>query len=142
VLDDVERRRFLVEPAREDTVPFAVGLLHVDLHEGAGQLLLFPRRGRLAGTQPHQQVLPPDRLPRVERDVLGDAVALVENAEHCDALCHRRDAGLLRCRRRSAIGHRLLALLLLLPAAASRERQCKQDRSSSRSHVYSGIQGS
>jgi hypothetical protein len=141
VLDDVERRRFLVEPAREDTVPFAVGLLHVDLHEGAGQLLLFPRRRRLARAQPDQQVLPSHRLPGVKRDVLGDSVALVEDAEHRDALRHRRDAGLVRRRRRGGIPRRLSRLLLLF-ATASRERQRKQNRSTRRSHAYSGIQGS
>ena len=51
VLDDVERRRFLVEPAGEDPLPVPVGPLHIELDEGAGQLLRLPRRGRLAGAQ-------------------------------------------------------------------------------------------
>jgi hypothetical protein len=95
MLDHVERRRFLVQPPREDAVPFAVRLLHVDLHERARQFLFFPRRGGLARTQAHQQVLPADRLAGMKRDVLGDAVALVEDAEDRDALRHGRDAGLV-----------------------------------------------
>jgi hypothetical protein len=141
MLDDVERRRFLVEPPREDAVPFAVRLLHVDLHEGARQFLFFPRRRGFAGAQPHEQVLPAHRLAGVKRDVLGDAVALVEDAEHRDALRHGRDAGLVRCTGCGGVPG-CWSRLLLLSAPARRERQRKQDRSSDRSHVYSGIQGS
>ena len=42
VLDDVERRRFLVEPAREHPAPAFVRPLHVELDERAGQLLILP----------------------------------------------------------------------------------------------------
>ena len=86
VLDHVERRQFLVNPARKDAVPALVGLLDVELDERAGQLLFLPRRGRLARAKAHDRVLPPHRLAGLERDVLDDAVALVEDPEHGDAL--------------------------------------------------------
>jgi hypothetical protein len=88
VLDHVERRRFFVEPAGKNPVPALVRLLDVDLHEGAGELFLFPRRRRFAGAKAHDHVLPADRLARMERDVLDDAVALVEDAQHSNALRH------------------------------------------------------
>jgi hypothetical protein len=78
----------------------------------------------------------------MERDVLDDAVALVEDAEHGDTLRHRRHAafavgggrGLARSRRRSV---RLLGAL-----SARGQRQRNQQRCSNGTHVYSGIQGS
>jgi hypothetical protein len=94
VLDDVERRRFLVKPAGKNPVPALVGLLHVDLDERTGQLLLLPRCSRLARAQPHDDVLPAHRLARVQRDILDDAVALVEDAEDGYALRHRSHAAL------------------------------------------------
>jgi hypothetical protein len=60
VLDDVERRRLLVEPAREAAAEVAVSVADEDLDEGAGQLLSLPRRGRLAGAQPDDDVLDPE----------------------------------------------------------------------------------
>jgi hypothetical protein len=54
MLDDVEARRFLVEPAGKDPAEgLRARIAHVDLDECAGQLLHLPRRGRLAGTQAH-----------------------------------------------------------------------------------------
>jgi hypothetical protein len=142
VLDDVERWRFLVEPAGEHPLPALVGLLHVDLDEGAGQLLLLPRRGRFAGAKPDDHVLPPRRLARVESDVLDDPVALVEDAEHGHPLCHRRDAALAiggRCDLpRTGRGR----ILLLRPLPAGGERDGHQQRSGGAVHAYSGIQGS
>jgi hypothetical protein len=93
VLDRVERRRFPVEPAGKDAAELAVRPAHIQLHEGAGQLLDFPGRGGLAGTQPDDHVADPDRLPRPQRQVALQAVALVEQAEHRDPLRHRRRAG-------------------------------------------------
>jgi hypothetical protein len=94
VLNDVERRRFLVQPARESALPALVRLLHVELDECAGQFFVFPRRRCLARAQPHDHVFPAHGLAWVKRDILDDAVALVENAKHRDALCHRRHSTL------------------------------------------------
>jgi hypothetical protein len=142
MLDDVQRRRFLVEPAGEDPAPLLVGPLHVDLDEGAGQLFGLPRRGRLACAQPHDHVFPPHGLARAQRHVLNDAIALVEDAEHRDALGHRGHPALpgSRCRR---IGRgRRRRILLLGAPAAGREREHNQQRRGNPGHFYSGIHGS
>jgi hypothetical protein len=141
VLDRVECRRFLVQPAREDAIPFAVGPLHVELDERASQLFRLPRSGHFARAQPDDHILPPRRLAGMERDVLLDPVALVEDAEHRDALRHRGDAGL------SAVGGGPRAdgtggVLLLPAAAARREGERKHDGRGRSSHAYSGIHGS
>jgi hypothetical protein len=92
VLDDVQGRRFLVEPAGEDPLPAALRGPHAELDEGAGQLLDFPGRGRLAGAKANDGVADPNGLPGFQGQVSRDAVALVEEAEHRHALRHRRGA--------------------------------------------------
>jgi hypothetical protein len=141
VLDDVQRRRFLVEPAREHPAPALVGAQHVDLDEGAGQFLLFPRRGRLARPQPNDHILPPRRLAGVERDRLDDAVALVEDPEHRHALRHRRHAAFAICSGCGLppLGQRKIGFLTL---AARSERDGGQQWCSQCAHAYSGSQGS
>jgi hypothetical protein len=93
VLDRVERRRLLVEPAGKDAPELAVRTAHVQLDEGAGQLLNLPGRGGLAGAQPHDRVADPDRLARPQGEVPRLAVTLVEEADDSDPLRHRRRAG-------------------------------------------------
>jgi hypothetical protein len=78
VLDDIERRPFLVEPTREHPAPGLVDLLDIDLYECAGQLISFPRRSPVAGTQPDDNVADPRRLTRLELELSRNAVALVE----------------------------------------------------------------
>jgi hypothetical protein len=78
VLDDVERRRFLVEPAREGALPLAVGPLDIELHERPGQLLELPRRRRLACAQAHDRVFDAHRLAGAHGEVADDPVALVQ----------------------------------------------------------------
>jgi hypothetical protein len=67
-------------------------LLHVDLHEGTGIMFLLPRRRLLAGGQADDHVADPRRAARLQRDFARNAVALVEQAQHGDALRHRRCA--------------------------------------------------
>jgi hypothetical protein len=100
VLDDVERRAFLVHPARKDPPELPLGIGNVDLDEGAGQLLILPRRRRLAGAQPDDDVADPHRLAGPHGKVARDAVPLVEELHHRDALGHGRRAG-------RDFGHRL-----------------------------------
>jgi hypothetical protein len=143
MLDHVERRRFLVKPAREHSLPALVRLVDVDLDEGAGQLLRLPRRGGLARAQAHDHVLPAHRLARPQRDILDDSVALVEDSENRHPLRHRGDAALAVGRHghiRSAGGRGLV--LLLRAAAARSERKSDQQRCGDPRHVYSGIHGS
>jgi hypothetical protein len=143
VLDNVERRRFLVKPAGKDPCPALVGLLDVDLDEGPGQFLLFPRRSRLARAQAHDHVLPADRLAGMERNVLDDAVALVEDAERGHPLPHRGHARLIAADRRRGVADHRFGRIFVAALAAGGERERHQDeRSSERAHVYSGIQGS
>ena len=87
VLDDVERRRFLVEPAREDPLELALRVAHVELDEGAGQLLRPPRARssrRRAAARSRRRPAPPG--PACSVEFARQAVALVEQAEHRDPL--------------------------------------------------------
>jgi len=70
-------------------VELPLGIAHVELDEGAGQLLGLPRRRRLAGAKVDDDVADPLRLARFHRQGLGESVALVEQAEHGDPLRHR-----------------------------------------------------
>jgi hypothetical protein len=142
MFDDVERRRFLVEPPRKNAAPTLVRLLDVDLHERAGQLLLFPRRGRLASAQANDDILPSRRLAGMERDVLDDPVALVEDAKHGDALRHRRNAALSIGGRGRLPGARRDRVLLLGTLPARNKRGGDQQGRNGSTHFYSGIQGS
>jgi len=109
MLDDVERWAFLVDPARKHPPPASVALLDVKLDEGAGKLLILPRRGRFARPQPHDRALHADRLAGPQPDVADDAVALVEQAEHRDPLGHRRNRRPRARRARHIEGDRIAA---------------------------------
>ena len=142
MLDHVERRGFLVEPAGKGPVPPPIGLLDVELDEGPRQLLWFPRSGGLAGAQANDHVLPADGLAGMESDVLNDPVALVEDPEDRDALRHRRDPALAVRRRGRLLAPRKRGILLLGTLAARGERECGEQDCSEVAHAYSGIQGS
>jgi hypothetical protein len=143
MLDDVERRAFLVQPAREDALPGAPRLLDIELDEGTGEAFIFPRRGRVARAQADHRVAEADRLAGFQRDVADDAVALVEQPEHRDPLGHRRDPGdrFDRARRvdrnrRGTIG-RLAGVTRAAIAACEREQQ--RQRPKARHEDYSGF---
>jgi hypothetical protein len=154
VFDDVERRRLLVDPARKHPLELALRIAHVELHEGAGKLLHFPRRGGLAGAQPHDDIAGANRLAGVELDLARDAVALVEEAKHRHPLRHRRRAGRdgryrlgdidrLRLIRGLDVALRR-ARLFLLPTSGKRDegggqRAGADDMSD---HAWSGVQAS
>ena len=136
MLDDVERRRFPVEPARKDAAELAIRAAHVQLHEGAGILLVLPGRGGLAVAQPDDHLADAHGLAGPESQIAFETVALVEQADHRDALGHgRRAGGELLHRLRHVDGLVLdlgLALAVRLVGAArgaGRERkQCRQAR--------------
>jgi hypothetical protein len=152
MLDDVERRRFLVQPAREDSVELALGIAHVDLDEGSGQLLRLPRRRRLAGAESNDHVPDPHRLARLQGQVAGDSVALVEQAEHRHALRHRRGAGgfdgdVLRDVDRARLARRLAvarrsAAALAAPGERREPRGRDQHRPRRPAHPRSGLHAS
>jgi len=127
MLDDVERRRFLVKPAREHPLPAAVGALDVELDESAGQNLALPWGGGLAGAKPDDDIPDPDRLAGPQRNVADDSVALVEQPEHGDSLRHRSHPRLRARRlgdfRRLDPPARLALRILAALAAAAAERQ-------------------
>jgi hypothetical protein len=93
VLDDIERRALLVEPAGEDAPPAFVELLDIDLHERPGELIRFPWRGLVAGAQADDDIADTGGLPRLELELACNPVALVEQAEHRLALVHRGGRG-------------------------------------------------
>jgi hypothetical protein len=80
----------------------------------------------------------------MKRDVLNDAVALVEQAEDRDPLAHRRHARLIDAGRSRGIGnHRPRVILFIAAAPASGDGERERDnRCGSQAHAYSGIQGS
>jgi hypothetical protein len=91
VLDDVAVWPFLEQPAGEVAAPFIVGgAAHVELDEGAGFLNILPGRGRLACLEAHDGVAHAQGIAGLHGEVRGDAVALVEQADHGHTLCHRR----------------------------------------------------
>jgi len=72
-------------------VPFIVAaFLHVELHESAGFLLGFPRRGCFACAQAHDCIAHAQCFAGLHFKLSGDAVAFVEQAQHGFALRHRR----------------------------------------------------
>jgi hypothetical protein len=143
MFDDVERRALLVQPAREHAFPAPPGLLDVKLHEGAGETLILPRRGRVAGPQANHGVAETDRLAGPEGDVADDPVALVEQSEHGDALGHRSHAGDRLDRLRRVDGHRIGAiggLARIARAAAARKRGQQDQWCEAPGQDYSGFQ--
>jgi len=141
MLDDIQRRRFLVDPARENAVPALVELEDVQLQESAGQLFIFPWRSGFAGAEPNDRVLHPHRHAGFHPDVADDAVALVEKRNHRDPLAHRRNVRVLA---RSCSCFRKLdsaTLVLVLALAPSGEQQRQQRaRNDGSSHAQSGVQ--
>jgi hypothetical protein len=108
VLDDIERGRFLVKPAGKDPLELALRASDIELDEGAGELLLLPGRGRLAGTQPNDRIADTERLAGLHRQIRLDAIALVQEPDDRDALPHRRGTrGRRDLRLRDVNGHRL-----------------------------------
>jgi len=150
VLDEVQRRRFLVEPAGEDPLPPPLRVPDAELDEGAGQLLNLPRRCGLAGAQAHRRIADPNRLAGLEGEVAGDAVALVEEAEHRHALGHRSRAGRDRgdglrdvdgagLARGLTVGPRLIRCA---PVAAGERGEGEQGGAELEPHALSGVQAS
>jgi hypothetical protein len=116
--------------------------LHVELEEGSGQLLFLPWSGPLAGAQPYDCILDPNRLAGPHRQVADDPVALVQQADDREPLGHRGDPRLVRNLHRRLRGGRLgLALAGLLAPAPGNKGRHDQRTDRRRSHLYSGVQG-
>jgi hypothetical protein len=91
VLNDVERRRLLIQPTGEGPVPFA-RIAGEHLNKGTGILLGLPRGGGFAGAQLHHDVADAHALAGFERQVAPQPAALVEQPNRCHALRHWRRA--------------------------------------------------
>jgi len=119
--------------------------LPVDLDEGAGQLLDFPRRRRLASAKANDDVLHPHRLARLQSQVPDDAVALVQQTQHRDPLGHWRYPGLIPGSSWNVNCYGLIALRLALlgtVATGCKKRQCNRQEGRVAQHAYSGFQAS
>ena len=115
MLDHVQRGRILEQPAGKDLAPDLVRarlrrLLDIDLHESAGLLGHFPGRGALAALHPDNDIADLSALAHLEDEILGNIVALVEQADcgdtvlvGCDRTCLGRG-----CKRRRGAWHGLL----------------------------------
>jgi hypothetical protein len=91
MLDHIAVGPFAEQPARKDAIPFVVALLlHAQLNESAGFGRVFPRRRRLARAQPHDRAADARDLAGFHLQLFDQSVAFVEQAEHRDALLHRR----------------------------------------------------
>jgi hypothetical protein len=120
------------------------------LDEGTGQGLHLPRRRRLAGAKTDDGVADLHRLAGLQGQRTGNAVALVEQAQHRHALGHRSrpggdrgdrlgDVDRARLGRRLAVGGRLL---LGAPAAAGRNGQSEENGAERGFHAWSGVHAS
>ncbi|EXS71409.1 hypothetical protein BF95_03840 [Sphingobium sp. Ant17] len=91
MLDDIAVGPIAEQPAGKSAPPFAIGAAaHVELHEGAGVLHIFPRRAGFAGLQAHDGVAHPHGLARFQGQVAGQAVAFIEQADDRATIRHRR----------------------------------------------------
>jgi hypothetical protein len=88
VLHHVQRGSFLKQPARKNARPTLVGLLHIDLHKAAGQMLRLPGRCLLTGAQADDDIAKPARFARFHRHIARNAVALIEQPDNRNPLCH------------------------------------------------------
>ncbi|GAA4760129.1 hypothetical protein GCM10023306_00930 [Novosphingobium ginsenosidimutans] len=151
MLNHVERGRILEQPAGKDLAPRerALGicpLLDIDLNEGAGLGRAFPRQGPLAGCQPDHHIAHPARFARLEHDILGNVVALVEQAERGDAVLDRGaifalysgNAGL----RRHPFGNVSRRSVGIAAAVAGRQQQDQAGRKQAPHGQASGLHAS
>jgi hypothetical protein len=100
MLNDIERRRFLIQPARKHLAPFVVGPTHDQLDKAARQLLAFPRLGLVTGFKADNRVADPHRLPWFHLKVARQTIAFIEKSDRRNALGHRRPRPRCRVARR------------------------------------------
>ena len=142
MFDDVERRAFLIHPAREDALPIAVRTPDVELDERPGEPLGLPRRSRIAGAKPDQRVLGADRLAGLEREIADDTIALVEQGDHRHPLGHRCHPGGVD-RRRKRFGNDFIvgsSVVRLLVARSDNQAERGNSKCAAAVHAWSGVQ--
>jgi len=143
MLDDVERRALLVQPARKYPSNASIALRDVELDKRTGQPLILPRCACFARAQTNHCVAHPDRLSGAKREVADNPVALVEQPEHRDPLGHRGDPSHRLDRARNIDRHCLAFIVVArrrfaLVAPADQQQQ-RRDRDIKRAHVQSGF---
>jgi hypothetical protein len=123
-------------------------LAHVDLDERPGELLHLVGRGRLAGTQPHDDVAVADRMAGPHGELVHLPVALVEQPKHRDPLGHRRrTGGQLGDGLRHVDGGDVLRVVLVLKLGAARRASGERQQAGQRAgpsrprHDQPGSQG-
>jgi len=141
MFDHVERRAFLIHPAREDAFPIAVGAPDIELDKCPGEPLGFPRRGRIAGAKPDQRVLGADRLAGLQREIADDPVALVEQGDHRHPLGHRCDPGGVDRRRQRFGNDFIVGRGVVRPLVARSDHQAERGNSegAAAAHALSGV---
>jgi hypothetical protein len=93
MLDDIAFGAFAENPAGKDAIPFLIALIfHHQLHKGTGFRRIFPRGRCLASAQTHNHGTKAALFAGLHRNVLNQAIALVEQAQLGHALVHRRYA--------------------------------------------------
>jgi hypothetical protein len=91
VLHDIAVGPVPEQPAGKIAPPLAIGAAaHIQLDESAGFLHIFPWRAGFARLQPHDRIAHAQRFARLHRQVAGQAVTLVQQADDRRALGHRR----------------------------------------------------
>jgi len=132
-----------------------------DLHECAGFLRVFPRRGALAGRQLYNDVADAARFARLQHHLFGDIVALVDQAQCRHAVLDRgaivafdhaagqcgRAGGLGRFGRRRRFGLAAASRRHDTPDAQGRDRAGRRqdhahDRMQTQRQSWSGDQAS
>jgi hypothetical protein len=90
MLDHIAVGPLAEKPARKDAAPLVVALvLHGKLDEGAGFGRVFPWRRLFARAQPDDRAADAQRVAGLHLQFADQPVALVEQAQHRDALSHR-----------------------------------------------------
>lgn len=112
MLNHVDRRRVLEQPAGKDLAPgqltFGIGaFFNEDLNKGPGFCRPLPRQGPFAGGKPDDNIANPPGLARFQNDVLDDVVALVQQAQRGHPVLDRRAIFALHCRSRRLGANRL-----------------------------------
>jgi uncharacterized membrane protein YfbV (UPF0208 family) len=95
VLDDVERGRFLEQPAGKHRAPGELrvsrrALFDKHLHKGPGLGRIFPRQRALAGVYLDHDIAKAARFAAFHHQILAEVVALVQQADGGDAIFNGR----------------------------------------------------
>jgi hypothetical protein len=143
VLDNVERRRILVQPAGKHLVPCQclIGgspFLDKQLHECAHFGRPFPWQAALTSRQLDDDVADPARFAGLHHQILFKVVALVQQADGGHAVLdrraeiafHHRTARRARNKRFGHFGSARFCHFVSLPLAAGKRAQAKQSESS------------